>query len=286
MYTAKLYQSDTGLLVLTDFTSEYHVTDITGLGPSGAHINMTNYARTDGAILNSKKLNPKTITITLLLEGDVEAARQQIYGYFRTKEAARFYFANGSRDAYIDGWVQSVEVDLFSMSEQMILTLFCPDPYFQADEEITASLRFQPKRFYFPFAIDQDDPVEFSVYDSENRVVIANDSDTPTGFEASVLFYGACSSIVINNLTTQEFIGVDYAFQAWDLLTINTKEKQKKVTVKRNSVTTSLMADLEDGSTFPVIAPGDNEFNYHVDGGDGDDNAEVVITYNRRYRGL
>ena len=193
---------------------------------------------------------------------------------------------HGSRDAYIDGWVQSVDVDLFSMSEEMILTLFCPDPYFQADEEITASLRFQPKRFYFPFSIEQDDPVEFSVYDAENRVTVENDSDTPTGFEASVLFYGSCSSIVINNLTTQEFIGVDYAFQAWDLLTINTKKKQKRITLKRNNVTTSLMAERQDGSTFPVIAPGDNEFNYHVDGGDGDDNAEVVITYNRRYRGL
>lgn len=286
MYTAKLYQSDAGYLVLTDFTSEYHVTDITGLGPSGAHINMTNYARTDGAILNSKKLNPKTITITIILEGDVEAARQQVYNYFRTKEAARFYFANGSRDAYIDGWVQSVEVDLFSMSEQMILTLFCPDPYFQADEEITVSLRFQPKRFYFPFAIDQDDPVEFSVYDDQNRVVVENDSDTPTDFEAEAVFYQASSEIVISNLTTGQSIGVAYSFEQDDVLTICTKRKQKSVKLTRGGTVLSLVEYMTAGSTFPEIVPGENEFNYSVDGGDGDDNAEVSITYNRRYRGL
>lgn len=286
MYTAKLYQSDAGYLALTDFMSDYQVTDITGLGPSSAHINTSNYARIDGAMLNSKKLNARTIVITVYLTGDVEAARQQIYTYFRTKEAARFYFENGSRSAYIDGYVQSVEVDLFSMSEFMTLTLFCPDPYFQANEMITTSLAFEAKRFYFPFAIDQGDPVELSVYDAERKVAVMNDSDTDTPFEAEAVFYGSISELVVRNTTNGQSIGIAYAFQSGDVLTICTRRKEKSVKLTRDSMVISLMGVLTEGSVFPVIAPGENEFNYSADGGENDSSVEVTLTYNRRYRGL
>ena len=286
MYSAKLHHNDAGFLALTDFSSDYLVTEITGLGPSSAHINTTDLARVDGSVLNSYKLNPRTIVITLYLTGDIEAARQQVYNYFRTKEPARFYFANGSRSAYIDGYVQGVEVDLFSMSEFMVLTLFCPDPYFQADETETVSLAFEPKRFYFPFAIDQDDPVEFSVYDEEQKVSVPNDSDTPAELEIEAVIYASIQNLTIRNLTTGEHIEIAYAFQPSDVLTITTGRKKKSIKLTRNSSTWSLMGYLAAGSTFPVLAPGDNEMNYSADNGSADGSVEVTVTYHRRYRGL
>lgn len=286
MYTAKLYQSDTGYLVLTDFASDYLVTDITGLGPSSAHINTTDYAMLDGARLNSRKLNPRTITVTVCLQGDIEAARQQVYNYFRVKEAARFYFENGSRSAYIDGWVQSVEVDLFSMSEQMILTLYCPDPYFQADEQTTESLKFEPKLFYFPFAINEGEPVEFSSADPDKAVVALNDSDTPAEVEIEAVFYANVEDLIIRNLTTDQWFEIEADMRYGDVLTITTGRKKKSVKLTRGSTTSSLMGNVVAGSTFLELAPGENELNYSSDFGASDGYVEVTITYHRRYRGL
>ena len=114
MYTAKIENVNGEVMLLTNKESKYQVISITGLNPPKAQINTTPIVGLDGAKFNSSKLETRNIVITIRLNGDVEANRQALYNFFVTKKWCRFYYTNGSRNVYIDGYIDSVECDLFS----------------------------------------------------------------------------------------------------------------------------------------------------------------------------
>ena len=128
-------QNDKGeALELTD-NPNYNVVKITGLTPAGCTINTAAATGMDGEELNSIRINKRNITITIIPEYPIEENRNALYRYFPEKKKIRLFYENGTRSVYIDGYVESMEIDLFVMRETFQISILCPNPFFVNTQE-------------------------------------------------------------------------------------------------------------------------------------------------------
>ena len=287
MFTARLENSRGNVITLTGDEANYQVVSIVGLNPPSAHLNTSTVAGLDGAMFNSARLNTRNIVITAKINGDVEENRQNLYTYCPTKEKVRFYFQNNNRNVYIDGYVDTVECDLFTNDERMQISIICPQPYFMdvSDTEVGGSI--VNSLFTFPFSIESSTPIPLSEIALASYVDLYNDSDNEIGVIIDIDVDDDCNSIVIGNEGTGESFSLSYNFEEGDHITINTIKGQKAVTLLRNGVSSNLFGAMQRGSVFFQLASGDNIFSYVVDGNVGN-NADVSVMYTffKMYRGV
>lgn len=122
------------------------VTNIEGLAPMPGTINMDDNAGSDGSIYNSARAQSRNIVITMKpfeedaydYEGNyitrsMEATRRKIYLIFPLKKKIRLTIETDTRTYYIDGYVETINVDYFGDLEGAQVSILCPDPYFKVE---------------------------------------------------------------------------------------------------------------------------------------------------------
>lgn len=287
MYQARLENSRGSFITLTGREAEYQIVKIIGLNPPSAHLNMASVAGLDGSMFNSARLNNRNIVITVRINGSVEENRQRLYTFCPTKEKVRFYYENQNRDVYIDGYVESVECDLFSDSEKAQISIICPQPYFMDTEETQVDGSSVTALFTFPFSIEEDDPIPISEYVIDNTIDLYNDAESEVGCLIDIDVNADISTILIQNTGTGESFTLTGTFLSGDHITINTVKGQKAVTLTRDGVKSNIFSAMQKGSTFFQLSAGDNFFSYVVDGSPSS-NADIDIwfTFFKMYRGV
>lgn len=287
MFKASLENARGNLITLTGDEANYQITTIKGLNPPSAHLNTSTVSGMDGAMYNSSRLNTRNIVITVKINGDVEKNRQDLYYYCPTKEKVRFYFSNNNRDVYIDGYVDTVECDLFSNDERMQISIICPQPYFMDVSDTQVDGSSINALFTFPFTIELGEPIPFSEIVLDSVIDLYNDSVNSIGMMIDIDVESDVSSILIKNTDTGETFTLEYDFEAGDHITINTIKGQKSIILLRNGVYSNIFVAMQIGSVFFQLAAGDNYFAYVVDG-DIINNADISImfTFYKMYRGV
>lgn len=288
MFECKIENGKGDLITLTQNESQFQVFKIDGLNPPNANINFTDIAGMDGARFNSSKLETRNLVIYIKLCGDVEANRILLYQYFSTKESCKFYYKNGQRDVFIEGYVQTVEVTPFTNNQIMQVSLICPQPYFKSIDEVVADISKLVFDFQFPFSINNNVPVTISHFDSDRLTTVWNNSDSESGVIIEITVLAAISKIMLRNTNTNESMTINNSsgFQAGDVVTINTYRGEKAVSLMRNMVKTNLFSMLQSGFTFFQLAAGYNEFTYQIDNGNNDEWVRVNFKYHSMYRGV
>lgn len=286
MFVAKIENTKNNILTLTQNESDFQVISIEGLNPPNAQINTSKIAGLDGSRFNSSTLNERNIVITIKLNGDVEKNRINLYSFFRNKEWCKFYYKNGIRDVYIEGYVETVEVDLFSKSEIMQISILCPNPYFKNMEEIVDDISKSLAAFEFPFAINIDDPVPMSTIDTTRITNVFNNSESETGVIIEIDLLNDANKIQINNISTGETFTLRHNFLENDKIIIDTNKGNKAVSLIRNASKTNLFTSMVRGSTFFTLDIGDNFFSYLVDDGTNDDAIHIVFKHYTIYGGV
>ena len=286
MYIAKIENSGGEVLILTQDESRWTVYEITGLNPPGAQINLTNLAGLDGARFNSSKLATRNIVVSLKINGEIETNRQELYRFFRTKEACIFYFANANRNVKIAGYVETVECNMFSNMEIMQISIICPYPYFQAVEESETDISNQIRLFVFPFSINEGEPVPFSEYTNNRIAVVENGSEAETGAVFEVEFTDNVSKLMIYNTERNEHITINYNFHDGDRAIISTVKGQKSATLIRNGISRNIFSAVERGSVFLQLLPGENLFSYVADDGASNDDVHITVMFSQIFRGV
>ena len=286
MFTCKIENEAGEVLELTGHDKDYQVYEISGLNPPTAQINMSTLVGLDGARFNSSKLNTRQIVIMLAINGSVEANRLRLYQGARTKEKIRFYITTDTRDVYIDGYVESLEVLMFEMKQKAQIGIICPYPYFSALDEILADSSNVQAGFTFPFSIAADDPIAISEEQASEGIVIYNSSEAETGAIINIRFIQGASSIKIRNTGTGDDFQLNYTFLSGDVVIVNTNIGHKSITLVRNGSTSNLFSALVAGSTFPQLEPGTNVFDYLVDGSAPTGQVDMQFRYRNVYRGV
>lgn len=269
MFTLKIENTNGKIFELTHDSKDYYVTSVQGLTPPPTIINTATAGTIDGTFFNSARVEQRNIVITLVINGDIETNRQKLYRIFPRKTKCTVYFANQNRDVKIDGYVETLESDLFVMREQVQISIICPRPYFQALNDLYNELSKIVPLFEFPFSIVT--PIPFSELLDVPLCTIINEGDAACGTIIKADIYHSVSGLKITNNTTQKYFELNYSFLNDDQLTINSNSGQMGVQLQRGGTFTNLLNYVTQGSTWLKIVPGENIFTFSLTTGDTED---------------
>lgn len=269
MFTLKIENSLGQIFELTHDTTNYAVIGIQGLTPPPTNINTATSGTTDGTFFNSARVEQRNIVIDIILRGDIEGNRQRLYQIFPRKMPCTIYFANKNRNVKIQGYVETLEGDLFVQQEQIQISIICPRPYFEDLDYVYGEISKTLRLFQFPFSIST--PIPFSEALDTPLGTIVNNGDVETGLEMKVLVTGAVTGLTIYNTTTQKFFGINYSFEAQDLVTINTISGQLSVSLTRGVTVTNLLNYVTANSEWIKLAVGENSLTFTTTNASEDD---------------
>lgn len=261
----------------------YIITDIDGLYPPEGVINTTRVANMDGSAFNSSHINDRVITITMAINGPAEANRLLLYRYFKTKYPVRLYYKNGVRDVYIDGYVSKFSVEYFEKKQTAQIEISCPMTLFRAVKESVTEFTNIENMFVFPFAIEAVGRSFSEVALGEQKTII-NGGDVETGVIIKLNALETVLNPKIYNVDTSDRMTLSVEMRAGDEITINTRKKEKSITLLRDGVQTNIVGKLDAGSTWFNLIPGDNVFTYEAD--EFPEHLQCIFIINNQFEGV
>lgn len=282
MFTLKIENQNGEVLDFSN-NNNYDILEIQGLNPPPSALNFTTMANFDGSAYNSGRVDNRNIVLTIKIHGPAEENRINLYKYLPLKQLIRLYYTNGLRDVYIDGYIETNEIGLFSMNETAQISIICPNPYWRDVTPLEITFSTVTSEFEFPFAIEEEG-IEFSIISGTGTQIVEN-GDIETGL---IIEFTAVANQVLNpkfyNRTTRETMTIDYDMLAEDVIRINTNRGSKSVTLIRNGVKLNIINKFAAGSDWVTLAPGQNIISYDSD--EGLDNLYVRVYAEKCYGGV
>lgn len=287
------------------------ITEIEGLGPVKADINMTKLATADGDIFNSKRLSGRNIVIKAIFTyaDTIEEARLMSYKYFPIGTKVKVVVTTDSRVAETEGYVESNDPEIFSEQSDMQVSILCESPFFlSVSDEGKKETNFSAVEALFEFPVNDltTDPYvgEYQnegfepvtmfgniVNKKENTVYYEGDSET--GCVIHLHCIGEVRQIDIYNIKTAEHMGIDTTKIATltgsgliygDDITINTIKGKKSITLLREGVSYNILNALAKNVDWFQLARGDNLFAFTCEY--GEQNLQFMIESQIVYEGV
>lgn len=283
MFTLKIENAAGAVVELTHDRKNYGIISVQGLTRPPAQINTATAGTVDGAFYNSARLEMRNIVIAVIPFGDIEGNRQRLYDTFPLPHTpCTVYFENKNRSVKIQGYVETLEGDLFQNRETIQVSIICPRPYWQDLTTIYTELSQTLARFEFPFSITE--PIPISEYTEYPVATVINSGDVISGLVIHGSVTGAVSGLMIYNSTTRQYIGFDYAFQSGDEITVSTLSGSLSARLLRQGQTINLMQYLATGSTWLKLALGENNFTFST--ADGAEDIKITLETVNLYGGV
>lgn len=256
-------------------TDLIQIRNISGLDPVKASVNTSPLGSVDGTSYVGSSVPSRNIVLTLHPNPDwdnytYESLRRLLYSYFMPKRATRLvFYSDDLVPVEIYGIVESVEVNMFSRDPELLVSIVCPDPYFTALNPVvlTGLTDDAPT----PVVIEYEGSVEAGILVKVTKVT-AESAPTEIGIQLGdplVTFFaveatvGATSYFEMSSLPMRKYV------QNIDTDT---------------GVITNLLSKvfIQEGSLWPTLQPGENEFSVLTDIGAHD----WELTYYERFGGL
>lgn len=250
-------------------------------GPPAATINRSKVALADGTRYNSSTVGERNPLLTIYLLRDVARARLNLYRYITTGGYIKLYYKADGLDVCIDGYVETAEVDPWSQTENMQVSIICPQPYWKDVTESTVNASVASSLLEFPFAIGSEG-AELSLLDQDNTTMLENSGHVPAGATFELVAKIRSLQPRIYNMSTGEYMGFYVDMLAGDRLVINTRNGSKSVTLIRDGESANYFNTLMEGSEFLQLPVGTSEFYYTVDEG----MVDLYIHHTNMYQGV
>ena len=289
-YTVKIQNANEEIIQVAP-SNDFILTSIIGLTPADAIINSTEMSTSDGSRFNSSHVQTRNIVMELKPRGEgakVRKNRVGLYRYIRTKQKIRLFIKNDQRDVYIDGYVEKFEDagTIFTDDQRLQLSVICPDPFFRDNSSDGEEIVFSSVEalFHFPFAIEVDEPIPFSVRLNSQYKSIYNAGDTACGMILKVSASGAVENPKFYDEANNDTMTFDIDLQAGDELIITTIRGQKSAILRRDGVETNVINTMTHDSSWLLLEPGDNIFYYAADA--GFNNMTLTFYFTNLYEGI
>lgn len=229
------------------------IRDVDGLGPVTADLGTTQYGVIDGAVYNGGLVGQRNIVITFGLNPDyenytVQALRELLYSYFMPKnEVTLTFHRDNMPDCEIDGYVESMQTNIFAKEPEVQVSILCPYPYFtDVIQSVTTGIAI--------------------AVDGVARVNIPYMGNVPSGFVLTASMAAATYSGVIKMInsapTPETFLTTTTVIDATHRFEISTILGSKYVrhVNPTTGVPTNLMGLVVQSSEWPQLYPGPNSF--------------------------
>ena len=255
----------------------FTISDIQGLNPPDATINTSELALMDGAKFNSAKVNMRQINIAFAIETQAAMNRINVYKVLKSKQYVKLTYVGQYRNVFIEGYIQSINIDYFAMKQIVTCTILCPSPYFKDAQMMINEMDNIISNFHFAFSSTAEPQIVFGYFSTDVGITVENDGDIECGMIIELYARGQITNPKIYNYVTQEFIGLNITMLAADLITIDTRQGQKSVTLLRNGVTTNIFNYVMKNSAWLQLEANGSTFVYEVGSGNVSD---LIVTFN------
>ena len=275
MYSLILENAAGNRLTFNQIGSPFTITDIDGLNPPSAQINVNDLALIDGSKYNSAKLEARTINLAFAIEYEAEKNRIAVYKVLKSKQYIKLYYKSQYRNVFIEGYISDINIEYFNMKQVVTVSILCPDPYLRTAQEVIQDLSATIGLFHFPFYSPVTPEIVFGYIDPTVSVVVENNGDFECGLIFTLTASDTVSDPTIFDYQTGEYIGIEFTFQAGDVVTIDTRKGYKTVTLLRGGVTSNIFNTLISGITWLQLSLNGSVYVYSVGSGT---NADLQVT--------
>ena len=265
--------------------SPFTVTEIEGLNPPDATINMSELALIDGAKYNSAKVNIRTINIAFAIEYAAAENRIEVYKVLKSKQYVKMIYNGSIRHVYAEGYIESIQISYFEMKQIVTCNILCPSPYFKDVQDMVEDLSSIIKSFHFPFASTAEPEIVFGYYGGMVGIDIENNGDVECGLIIQIYVRNAVTNPKIFDYITNEYFGFTYSLQRGDLVTIDTRKGYKSVKLLRGAVETNLFNYIMQGSTWLQLPTSGSTYVYEVGSG-STASLNITFTHTNLYEGV
>lgn len=172
------------------------------------------------------------------------------------------------------------------LSQEFSISFKCLDPFWVEEQERRTEVASWIADWIFPTVIWRDDPTSmmFGHRGSSLIVDVYNGGHVRTGMTIVFKALGELTGPQLFNVNTREFIKVNFAMVANDVITIDTSYGNKSITLTRGGASTNIYRYMDADSTFMELDVGDNLFRYDAD--DGLSDLEVTVSFAQKYLGV
>lgn len=254
---------------------------LTGTGPPKATINRAKASTADGTQFNSATVDERSLLLTVYLQRDIGQARLNLYRWLGTKQPITVYYQADGLDVYIEGYIETVEVNPYERSQFVAASILCPHPFWREMGDTYTNASNVAPNLEFPFETTNEG-MELSIISSDRSTIINNLGTVEAGVTFVLTATLRSLQPKIYNLTTGKWMGFLVDLQQGDQLEICTCTGRKHVTHIRGGVRTNYINTMMEGSSWLQMAIGANEFSYTVDDGE----CELGIYYTNEYTGV
>lgn len=273
------------------------ISEIKGIGPVKASINMTDLATQDGAKYNSARAEKRNIVMSVIyLCDDAETARLLTYKYFPLKQPITFHIETTNRKAEVTGYIESNEPDIFKEEANAQISIVCDSAYFKdVGDYGVQEIPFSDivSLFEFEFSDDSSPSLEFSSIEIKRENIITYNGETDTGIIMSLYALGPFTNPIIYNNETLESLKIDTtkvqsiigsAIKAGDEIRISTVRNDKYIILVRDGKSYNILNALDKDADWFTLHPGDNVFSFTA--ATGELNIEFTITAQVLFTGV
>lgn len=282
MFTLAIENAKGNRLRLTQ-NPNYSVMSVDGLNPVKANINTAVNANFDGSTFKSARLENRNIVITLAVNGAIEANRIALYKFVKVKDAITLFFTNATRDVYIKGYVENMQIGIFAEKQIVQISVICPNPYFANVNENHEDFSNIVGLFEFPFSIEEAG-ISFSEIVVDSEVNVQNLGDVATGMIIEFKAIGAVGDPAIYNTGTAKFMKINDTMADGDVIQINTNKGEKGVLKISDGTVTNILNKLDASSTWLELEPVDNIMTFTATSGAV--NLQCTVYHDFKYEGV
>jgi len=255
-------------------TDLIQVRNITGLDPVKASVNTTPFGSIDGSGYTGSSVLSRNIVLTLHPNPDwhnytYESLRRLLYAYFMPKRPVRLvFYSDDINPVQIEGIVESAEVNPFTNDPEFVVSIVCPDPYFTAlDPIVLTGQAVRPGGAVT--TIDYTGNIDAGIYVKATR----NADPAPASIGIQIGDPSISHFNVISDVT-----GTNKYFEMGSIR----MQKFVQSIDMTSGVITNLLPKVQEGSSWPLLQPGENDFSVITDKGGQD----WELTYYERFGGL
>lgn len=120
----------------------FTVSNIDGIGPVKAAVNVSDFASVDGGQLQSIRGGVRNITMSITINSafdgtSVAELRHLLYKFFMVKAYVKLSFVDSDGSIkYAEGYVESCDSPQFVQNPTADISIICTDPYFYSDSVV------------------------------------------------------------------------------------------------------------------------------------------------------
>ena len=272
--------------------SPFVLNDCDGIYQMESNVITSENSMTDGATYQGSNIKMRNIVLTVSAKDDHVKNREKLYRLFKPKSQGTFVYIEDGAEKQIGCYVENIKIDPVKNCRTAVISLLCPEPYFENVADITVEIANWQSLFEFEFETFGAG-IEFGTKSQAKSKTIENDCADYTGIEIVISAESTVKNPAIyhsaNGSADMEFIkiGTDakpLTLNGGDRLVITTHTNNKHVYLERDGNLTEVNAYLDMDSEFLQLRNGRNVFSFSADTGVQYMNVAIVFRY--KYLGV